>query len=92
VRELKHILQRSLTLARGSVLGPADLSAEVRQGEPQDHGGHLQERLDGMERAMLIAALDGTDWIQTRAADRLGISERVLRYKMGKYGIRRRST
>jgi len=27
--------------------------------------------------------------VQTRAAESLGISERVLRYKMGKHGIRR---
>jgi transcriptional regulator with GAF, ATPase, and Fis domain len=88
VRELKHIIQRSLTLARGSRLQPADLPDEVRQAEGTEPGP-LQERLDSLERDLLIAALNQTDWVQTRAADVLGISERVLRYKMGKFGIRR---
>jgi len=89
VRELKHIIQRTLTLARGSRLQASDLPDEVRRAELQDQGA-LQERLDSVEREMLVAALDACDWIQTHAADRLGISERVLRYKMGKYGIRRK--
>lgn len=88
VRELKHIIQRSLTLARGSRLQPADLPDEVRQAEGTEPGP-LQERLDSLERDLLIAALNQTDWVQTRAADVLGISERVLRYKMGKFGLRR---
>ncbi|NEX19958.1 sigma-54-dependent Fis family transcriptional regulator [Thiorhodococcus mannitoliphagus] len=88
VRELEHIIQRSLTLARGTVLQPKDLPEEVRQG-PQVHQGALQERLDAMEREMLSAALAQVDWVQTQAAERLGISERVLRYKMGKHGLQR---
>ncbi|MBW1814128.1 MAG: helix-turn-helix domain-containing protein, partial [Deltaproteobacteria bacterium] len=38
---------------------------------------------------MLIAALEEHNWVQTRAADALGISERVLRYKMNKVGIKK---
>ncbi|HEB68334.1 MAG TPA: hypothetical protein ENI88_01805, partial [Desulfobulbus sp.] len=30
---------------------------------------------------------ESNDWVQTRAAESLGISERVLRYKMDKAGI-----
>ncbi|MCF7982812.1 MAG: sigma-54 dependent transcriptional regulator [Thiohalocapsa sp.] len=89
VRELEHIVQRSLTLARGSVLQPADLPDEVRSA-PCEETGLLQERLDAMEHDMLLQALEHSDWVQTQAAERLGISERVLRYKMGKCGIRRR--
>jgi DNA-binding NtrC family response regulator len=90
VRELEHIIQRSLTLTRGSLLQPTDLPEEVRRGAVLDQG-LLQERLDTLERDLLLAALEETDWIQTRAADRLGISERVLRYKMVKYALRRRA-
>ena len=88
VRELEHIIQRSLTLARGSVLLPGDLPEEVRHDRALDQG-LLQERLYGLEREMLLAALEQSGWNQTHAADRLGISERVLRYKMGKHGLRR---
>jgi two-component system response regulator AtoC len=40
-----------------------------------------------MERQLLTDALERHNWIQTRAADSLGISERVLRYKMERLGI-----
>ena len=88
VRELEHIIQRSLTLARSPVLQPRDLPEEVVRNQGAD-SGQLRERLDAMERDLLTEALDRSDWVQTQAAERLGISERVLRYKMGKYGIRR---
>ncbi|MBK1642576.1 two-component system response regulator [Chromatium okenii] len=88
VRELEHIIRRSMTLARGNWLQPTDLPAEVRR-QPAADSGLLQERLETLERELLRTALDKTDWIQTRAAEQLGISERVLRYKMGKFGLRR---
>ena len=41
-----------------------------------------------VEREMLIDALEKNDWIQTRAANMLGISERVLRYKIKKHRLK----
>jgi DNA-binding NtrC family response regulator len=89
VRELQHLLQRLLTLARGPLLRPSDLPAEVRTASTG--AGSLQERLEAFERDLLGTALEQADWVQTRAAEALGISERVLRYKMGKFGLKRRS-
>ncbi|MBK1649182.1 two-component system response regulator [Rhabdochromatium marinum] len=87
VRELEHLLQRLLTLARGPLLRPSELPAEVRT--PSVTTGPLQERLAAFERDLLHTALEQADWVQTRAAEALGISERVLRYKMGKFALRR---
>ena len=42
------------------------------------------------EDPSLLAALQDHDGVQTRAAEALGISERVLRYKMKKAGIKPR--
>ncbi|MCG6941594.1 MAG: sigma-54 dependent transcriptional regulator [Thiohalocapsa sp.] len=89
VRELEHVIQRGVTLARGSVLRAADLPPELRRAE-NTGAGQLQERLDAVERELLATALDRADWVQTHAAGALGISERVLRYKMVKHGLRRR--
>jgi two-component system NtrC family response regulator len=50
--------------------------------------GSLNETLDTVERGLIIEALKGSGEIQTRAAEKLGISERVLRYKLKKYKIR----
>jgi DNA-binding NtrC family response regulator len=88
VRELEHLIQRMATLVRGSVIRPADLPPEVRF-HTAGEKGTLQERLASVEREMLITALEAHDWVQTRAAEHLGISERVLRYKMKKFRIRR---
>ena len=89
VRELEHIIQRLVTFVRGSLIRIADLPVEIR--EQQGDGGLLAERLARVERQMLLAALEEHDWVQTRAAESLGISERVLRYKMTRVGIRNRT-
>ncbi len=88
VRELEHIVQRTVTLARGDVIGARDLPTEVRFHHVSEKGT-LSERLEAVEQEMIRTALDKTDWIQTKAAEKLGISERVLRYKMRKHGIRK---
>jgi two-component system response regulator AtoC len=89
VRELEHIVQRTVTLARGNVITVADLPTEVRFHRATIHGS-LSERLKAVEKEMLVAALEKAGGIQTRAAELLGISERVLRYKMGKHELKRR--
>ncbi|WP_321493627.1 sigma-54 dependent transcriptional regulator [uncultured Desulfobacter sp.] len=87
VRELEHMIQRMTTLSRGPVLRTADLPVEVRFHKAADAGGSLSERLDAVEREMVVSALEKHQGIQTQAAASLGISERVLRYKMKKHGL-----
>ena len=89
VRELEHIVQRTVTLTRGSSISPDDLPDEVRHFRVATQGNTLVERLEAVENEMILSALKKSDWVQTRAAERLGISERVLRYKMKKGGIRK---
>ena len=86
VRELEHIIQRTVTLARGSRITVRDLPEEVRYHGAAEAGGPTN-RLEAVEREMIMTALEKYDWNQSRAADSLGISERVLRYKMKKYRI-----
>lgn len=87
VRELEHLIQRSLTLARSNILRPVDLPAELRRVEADS--GPLQEQLDAVERGLLSTALAQAAGVQTRAAEALGISERVLRYKIAKHSLKR---
>jgi two-component system response regulator AtoC len=86
VRELEHLIQRLGTLARGKMIRSRDLPPAVR--EKQTHSGLLSDRLASTEIEMIIAALEENDGVQTKAAVALGISERVLRYKMNKAGIK----
>jgi DNA-binding NtrC family response regulator len=87
VRELENVIQRTVTLARGEVIRPADLPEEIRHHQATTKGT-LTERLEVLEHKMIIAALEKSHQIQTKAAELLGIGERVLRYKMKKYGIK----
>ena len=87
VRELEHLIQRLGTLARGHVIRLHDLPPMIR--EKQVATGRLSDRLARVETEMIQAALKASDGVQTRAARSLGISERVLRYKMEKLGISR---
>lgn len=89
VRELEHLVQRTVTLSRGNIIRPQDLSPEIREVRFSGSSGDLAARLADIEREMLLTALRDHDWVQTRAAESLGISERVLRYKMEKAGIRK---
>lgn len=91
VRELEHIVQRLVTLTRDTVIRPTDLPAEIRHYQAAV-SGTLDERLKIAEREMILTSLDRVGWVQTKAAEILGISERVLRYKMDKHGIRRSRT
>ncbi len=88
IRELEHIVQRASTLARSPQIRASDLPEEVRYPE-KNSSGSLEERLATIEYRIILEALEKHNWIQTRTADSLGLSERVLRYKIGKYKIRK---
>lgn len=88
IRELEHIVQRTVTMARGPVIGRRDLPSEVINRAAGV--GSLEERLAAMERDLILDALERHGGVQTRAAEELGISERVLRYKIGKLAIDRK--
>ncbi len=48
----------------------------------------LKEKIRELEKEEIIKALSGCDWVMARAARRLGITERMITYKIDKYGIR----
>jgi transcriptional regulator with GAF, ATPase, and Fis domain len=50
----------------------------------------LKDKVEGMEREEIMNALMECNWVMARAARRLGLTERVIGYKMKKYGIKRR--
>jgi DNA-binding NtrC family response regulator len=93
VRELENIVENAVVLSRGSHLGVADLppalhtvagGAEASAGAGPEA---LPDFLARIERDKIVLALEQHDYVQTRAAEALGIHERVLRYKMKKYGL-----
>jgi DNA-binding NtrC family response regulator len=50
--------------------------------------GLLRGSVEELERKLIIDAMEKTGDHQTKAAELLGISERMLRYKLKKYGLK----
>ncbi len=90
VRELENMLARATLLTRTSLITeealPKQLGSDKKPVRLADQPG-LPETVAGLESQMIAAALEKHDGVQTRAAGELGISERVLRYKLKKYGL-----
>jgi two-component system NtrC family response regulator len=90
VRELENTVQRCMVLARGQTIYRQDLPPAMRLENPQGEASGLgpsatlPERIAELERKAIEEALEGENGNQTRAARRLGISERALRYKLQK--------
>ena len=57
---------------------------ESRQGEE----GMLRGSVEELEKRLIVEAMEKAGDHQSRAADLLGISERMLRYKLKKYGLK----
>jgi two-component system NtrC family response regulator len=88
VRELENLVERAVVLTRDDVIGLGDLPLPVTGGDKPDGGtASLPAALEGLERRLIREALETSGGVQTRAAETLGISERVLRYKLQKYGL-----
>jgi two-component system NtrC family response regulator len=94
VRELQNVLERALVISQGDAIGPEALPAELRR-TPADATAlrrladkPLSEALDSLERELLLQALEASDYVQARAAERLGLSKSALHYKLQKHGIK----
>jgi DNA-binding NtrC family response regulator len=95
VRELENIIERAVVICRESLLTLEDLpfqdvpctcGAGAERGEHE--GGTLQHAIESLELQMIRNALDKAGFNQSQAAKLLGLSERMLRYKLKKYGLK----
>lgn len=92
VRELENIIERAVVISRGAILSREDLpfpetavgAARAGTSKPET----LQEAVEDLERQMIKAALEEAGFNQTQAAGLLGMSERMLRYKLKKYRLK----
>ena len=88
VRELENIIERAVVVSRGPVITVADLPFKNVPTCNLHSQNKLKESLDTLESQLIQEAMEETGRHQTKAADILGISERMLRYKLKKYGLR----
>jgi DNA-binding NtrC family response regulator len=96
VRELENALEHGLALCSGDRIELADLpAAVVRSGgsaglRDEWRAGRVgfEEALARFEIDLLRDALERCGWNQTRAAHALGITRRVLKLKIDRFGIK----
>jgi two-component system NtrC family response regulator len=94
IRELENVIERMLVLSAGDEITEADLPDQFRIHSPRNDSFLLELpeqgiSLEGVERELLIRALDKFGGNQTQAARFLDISRRTLIYRMEKHGLRR---
>lgn len=87
VRELGNMIERAVLLCLDQEITPQDLPLKiVKQG--QVTGGNLKDSVVNMESDLISKTLEESNGNQSECARRLGISERVLRYKLQKYQLK----
>jgi DNA-binding NtrC family response regulator len=97
VRELQNALERAVALREGPAIQPEDLPETVTQASRTEslrdavRGGQLglEEAAARFEIQLIREALERCEWNQTRTAEYLGVTRRLLKLKMDRYGIKR---
>jgi two-component system NtrC family response regulator len=94
VRELENIIERAVVLCRSEAITLNDLPNVVKgfKGEKeisQIEAGSLIEQVEELEKKLIFDALSSANGNQSQAGRMLGLTERNLRYKMQKYGIKK---
>ncbi|MGA1826623.1 MAG: sigma-54-dependent transcriptional regulator [bacterium] len=95
VRELENIIERAVVLTRHEYITIQDLPQNLcpiphendLSGNSIENKGFLEGSVSALEIKLIKEALLANDGVQTKAAEALGINERVLRYKIKKYNI-----
>jgi Nif-specific regulatory protein len=89
VRELENAIERAVVSCDGAVVDEPHLPETVR-GRPRPAATEratLAQAVGELERRMIEDALRECNGNLARASRRLGTTERILRYKIGKYAL-----
>jgi len=96
VRELENLIERCMVLGGSSIsvdLLPPRLieyqqtSAEIENYEIPVDGMNLEAYLDGIEKRLLLQALERSGGVKKKAAEVLGLTFRSFRYRLAKFGM-----
>ena len=99
VRELENVVEQALIWSNGGLISsehlPNTLKTETRSDSLREEtlSGRLslEKAVLEFEREIILDALKRTDYVQTHASALLGISRRMLKYRMDMLGISRSS-
>jgi transcriptional regulator with GAF, ATPase, and Fis domain len=95
VRELQNILERAAVLTESGIIEPPQLavqingavSAQVYQSPESTQAKSIDERIEEVEKGLIIEALNRSGGVQVKAAEILGINQRSLWHRIKKLGI-----
>ena len=102
VREMENLIERLVALSLDSVITPATIPQHICQNngpvvtdkindtynkDVLNGRMSLEEAESEFNRDIILNALEKSDYVQSRAAKMLGITRRILKYKMDKLGI-----
>ena len=99
VRELENLIERVVAFSVGGTVTDTDIqgwlhrsvSAQPQQGAPlelTDDGVDLEGLVNGIEKDLLIKALERSKWVKKKAARLLRLNTRSFRYRLEKYAIK----
>jgi DNA-binding NtrC family response regulator len=100
VRELKNLIERLVVLHEGDTILPEDLPEKLRienervaQRKLEAHGGGISfnTAVNEFEKALIISALEKTNWVKNRAAQLLRIKRTTLVEKIKRYNLEKGS-
>lgn len=94
VRELENVVERLVVLAPGDEITVEDLPDFLRRERPPLEAIQLELPPEGIsmeavERELVVRALKKFNWNQTKAAEYLDISRKMLIYRMEKFDLKR---
>ncbi len=90
VRELENCIERAVLVCGGDVIRSEHLPPSlqmIKQNGAATANRTLPQIIENTERELIIDALKKCHGSQKKAADELGITERVIGYKIQKYNI-----
>ena len=92
IRELENVMQRAMILAPGDVIdaGHLALPKEAAVTQSRNEAGPVEDAampadMRSLERRHILDMLSAAKGVRKVAAERLGMSERTLRYKLQQY-------
>jgi len=95
IRELKNAMERAVLLSEHPYIRQEDLHIAGTQHSSRDNAQSINLKLppngidlDDLEKLAILEALRINNWVQKDAAHFLGISSRVMNYKVAKYEIK----
>jgi two-component system NtrC family response regulator len=94
VRELENVVERLVVLCPGDEVTVADLPDFLVRERPAMEAIQLELppqgiSIEALERELVLRALQRFNWNQTKAAEYLDISRKMLIYRMEKFNLRK---